>query len=175
MADNTALIRESIIRDMSEGVMTVGFDGVINYVNDAALRILDREAGELLGRRFGACFFEYRENDAFIQAVLDAVYDRGHTHETVAPYFTGDETRQLHLVTSFLTDGTDKVGVIVVLGDMSELAELRDAVKAMERIRALNTQLELRNQLLSTTFGRFLSDEIVRQLLDTPGGLTLGG
>ena len=175
VSDNTALIRESIIRDMSEGVMTVGFDGVINFVNDAALRILDREVGELLGRRFGACFFEYRENDAFIQAVLDAVYDRGRTHEAMAPYFTGSETRQLHLVTSFLTDGAEKVGVIVVLGDMSELAELRDAVKAMERIRALNTQLELRNKLLSTTFGRFLSDEIVRQLLDTPGGLTLGG
>ena len=43
-----------------------------------------------------------------------------------------------------------------------------------ERIRALNGQLELRNKLLSETFGRFLSDEIVRQLLDTPDGLALG-
>ena len=49
-----------------------------------------------------------------------------------------------------------------MLSDISELVELRDAVKAMERIKALNGQLELRNKLLSETFGRLLSDEIVR-------------
>ena len=67
------------------------------------------------------------------------------------------------------------MGVIAVLSDISELTELRDAVKAMQRIQLLNNQLELRNQRLSETFGRFLSDEIVRQLLDTPDGLMLGG
>lgn len=55
------------------------------------------------------------------------------------------------------------------------MVELRDAVKAMERIKKLNNQLELRNQLLNTTFGRYLSDEIVKELLETPGGLQIGG
>lgn len=36
MMEHTARIRESIIRDMSEGVMTIGMDGVITYVNPAA-------------------------------------------------------------------------------------------------------------------------------------------
>lgn len=62
-----------------------------------------------------------------------------------------------------------------VLSDISELVELRDAIKAMGRIKALNGQLELRNKMLSETFGRCLSDEIVRQQLDTPDGLALGG
>lgn len=35
MAGNIELIRESIIRDMSEGVMSIGFDGVIGYINEA--------------------------------------------------------------------------------------------------------------------------------------------
>ena len=175
MDNSSELIHRSIMRDMSEGVMTIGFDGVITYLNPAALRILSREEHELLGQRFGACFFEYAENDGFTQAVLDAIYDRTRAHETVVPYFTGTETRQLWMVTSFLTDQNGPVGVIVVLSDMSELAELRDAVKAMERIRTLNEQLELRNKLLGETFGRFLSDEIVRQLLETPDGLALGG
>ena len=83
--------------------------------------------------------------------------------------------RQLHVTTSYLRQGEEKIGVIAVLSDISELVELRDAVKAMERIKALNNQLELRNKLLSETFGRFLSDEIVRQLLETPDGLALGG
>ena len=175
MTDKQELIRESIMRDMSEGVMTISFDGVISYLNPAALQILDRDEGGLLHQSFGVCFFEHEENDAFAQAILDAVYDRDRTHEAIVPYFTGAETRQLRMVTSYLTDGTERVGVIVVLSDMTELAELRDAVKAMERIRALNGQLELRNKLLNETFGRFLSDEIVRQLLETPDGLALGG
>ena len=175
MPDKQELIRASIIRDMSEGVMTISFDGIISYLNAAALDILARGEEELLGCRFGACFFDYEKNDAFTQTVLDAVYDRERTHEAIVPYFTGEETKQLHMVTSYLTDGAERVGVIVVLNDMTELAELRDAVKAMERIRALNGQLELRNKLLNETFGRFLSDEIVRQLLETPDGLALGG
>ena len=175
MAEHTEFIRKSIMRDMSEGVMTIGMDGVITYINPAAAQILDRKTEELLGKRFARCFFEYPENDAFNQAVLDAIYDATVSHKNVVPYFTGSETRQLHITTSYLRDQEEKIGVIAVLSDISELAELRDAVKAMERIKALNGQLELRNKLLSETFGRFLSDEIVRQLLETPDGLALGG
>lgn len=175
MRSNEELIRESIIHDMSEGVMTIGFDGIITYLNPAAEAILDRHAGDLVGRSFARCFFEFQENDDFNQTILDAAYDRETTHESIVPYFTGTITRQLHVTTSFLRNGAEKVGIIVVLGDISELAELRDALKAMERIKALNGQLQLRNQLLSETFGRFLSDEIVRQLLETPDGLALGG
>ena len=175
MNDNRDFIRASIIRDMSEGVMVIGLDGVITDVNPAALRILCKEETDLAGKRFARCFFEYEENDAFNQTVLDAVYDTSVSHENIVPYFTGETTRQLHVTTSYLREGEQKIGVIAVLSDISELTELRDAVKAMERIKALNGQLELRNKLLSETFGRFLSDEIVRQLLDTPDGLALGG
>ena len=175
MNDPAGLIRESIMRDMSEGVMTIRFDGTITYLNRAALRILSRREDELLGENFALCFFDSAANDAFTQTILDAVYDRRHSHEAIAPYFTGEATKQLRVVTSFLTDRGENIGVIVVLSDMTELTELRDAVKAMERIRALNEQLELRNKLLGETFGRFLSDEIVRQLLETPDGLALGG
>ena len=169
------LIRESVIRDMSEGVMTIGLDGVIASVNPAAETILDRSAGKLVGKRFASAFFEYEENDAFNQTVLDAIYAPDASHENYVPFFTGTATKQLHVTTSFLHNGAERVALIAVLSDISELVELRDAVKAMERIKALNAQLELRNKLLSETFGRFLSDEIVRQLLDTPDGLALGG
>ena len=169
------LIHKSIMQDMTEGVMTIGMDGVITYVNPAAASILQMPEAELTGKKFIQCFFEYPENDAFNQTILDAVYDAASTHRNVVPYFTGTDFRQLHVTTSYLRDNGVKVGVIAVLSDISELTELRDAVKAMQRIQQLNSQLELRNKLLSETFGRFLSDEIVRQLLDTPNGLMLGG
>ena len=52
MPNNAEFIRESIIRDMSEGVMTIGLDGVIGSVNPAAAQILGRGAEELLGQKF---------------------------------------------------------------------------------------------------------------------------
>ena len=172
---NSELIHKSIMQDMTEGVMTIGLDGVISYVNPAAAMILGMNAQDLTGKKFIQCFFEYSENDAFNQTILDAVYDSATTHRNVMAYYTGKNFRQLHVTTSYLHDNGIKVGVIAVLSDISELTELRDAVKAMQRIQQLNSQLELRNKLLSETFGRFLSDEIVRQLLDTPDGLLLGG
>ena len=172
---NAEIIQNYIMRDMSEGVIAIGFDGIINFVNPAAAEILSRSADELTGRAFAACFFEYEENDGFNQMILDAVYDRTASHKSVVPYFTGSEQKQLLVKTSFLREGNSTIGIVCVLSDVSELSELRDAVKAMEKIQAINKQLALRNALLSETFGRFLSDEVVRQLLETPDGLMLGG
>lgn len=177
MSDNQNIIYETIISDMSEGLMVISFDGVITLLNDAAEEILARKREELIGKKFARCFFFHEENDEFNQAILDAIYDRKKTHRKIVPYFDDTHiiTKQLSITTSFLHNGPEKIGIVIVLSDISELEELRDVVKAMERIKSLNEQLEMRNKLLSNTFGRFLSDDIVKELLDTPGGLQLGG
>ena len=65
--------------------------------------------------------------------------------------------------------------MVLVISDITELTELRDAVRAAQTIRGLNRQLELRNRVLQETFGRYLSDDIVREILDSPEGWRLGG
>lgn len=172
---NTDVIKQYIMRDMSEGIMAIGFDGIICYLNPAAEKILEQKASSLIGQAFAISFFEYKENDGFNQLILDAVYDRSTAHEGIADYFTGEKTKQLHVRTSFLRNEEEPVGIVCVLSDITELYELRNALKAMKQIESINRQLELRNKLLNETFGRFLSDEIVRQLLETPDGLMLGG
>ena len=47
--------------------------------------------------------------------------------------------------------------------------------RAMEEIRRLADQLELRNRFIRQTFGRYLTDDVVTSLLDSPTGLQLGG
>jgi adenylate cyclase len=47
--------------------------------------------------------------------------------------------------------------------------------QAKEEIQQLAEQLEVRNQFIRTTFGRYLTDEVVASLLDSPDGLRLGG
>lgn len=44
-----------------------------------------------------------------------------------------------------------------------------------EKVRERTAQLEVRNRFIQETFGRYLSDEIVSNLLEHEGGLKLGG
>jgi len=60
----------------------------------------------------------------------------------------------------------------VVLARTETQLSLKDA---MEQIRRLAQGLEIRNRFIRQTFGRYLSDEVVRSLLETPEGLRLGG
>jgi len=47
--------------------------------------------------------------------------------------------------------------------------------KANERVEKQKRELEIRNRFIKKTFGRYLSDEIVESILETPQGLKLGG
>lgn len=174
MNDLELFVYQRIVKDMAEGVLTIGFDGIITSVNSACEAILG-VSGDIVGTPFAVTFFEYIENDGFNQAVLDAIYENTSVYNAVVDFYTGTSTKKLFLTTSYLKEGEERLGVIVVINDVSELYELKDAIRAMEKIQALNEQLEMRNRLISETFGRYLSDEIVKNLLDTPNGLNLGG
>lgn len=50
-----------------------------------------------------------------------------------------------------------------------------DLKKAQEEAEQKNKELEVRNQFIRNTFGRYMSDELVDTILDTPEGLRLGG
>ncbi len=51
-------------------------------------------------------------------------------------------------------------------------AELRIA---LEKLTEVNQQLELHNRFIRETFGRYLSNEVVSSLLESPTGLQMGG
>ncbi|MCR4705825.1 MAG: PAS domain S-box protein [Lachnospiraceae bacterium] len=168
-------LTESIIANMSEGIMTLSMKGKIVSLNPAGEKILDVAADEVVGKAFAGVFFSDERNDAFNQLVLDAIADPDTVKDAFVPYAHDDVIRQIRLLTSLQVVEGEKIGIIIVISDMTELFELRDAMKAMERIRALNGKLEERNEILQRTFGRFLSDEIVHELLETPDGLMMGG
>ena len=174
-SDSIDVIQERILTDISEGIMLIGFSGQIVYANTTASKILGIPEEDMEGKSFASLFFDSPQNDEFSQAVINSIYDREHQHDTILTYMRGEEALTLRMMTSFYIDGEERKGIIAVFSDVSEMMELRDAVKSMKKIKALNDQLELRNKLLSETFGRFLSDEIVKKLLDTPDGLKLGG
>jgi adenylate cyclase len=60
----------------------------------------------------------------------------------------------------------------VVLARLSTQLTLK---RQADEIRRLAENLEVRNKFIRNTFGRYLSDEVVQSLLETPEGLKLGG
>ena len=172
-------IYERIVKDMDEGVITIGADGVTTLVNTACKKILGVD-DSIVGVSFAKTFFGRAENDAFNQTILNAIYDHTTAQNSIVDYVVGEQSKKLYVTTSYLKDDadgskTENNGIVVVINDLSELYELKDAVRAMEQIKALNEQLKLRNELISETFGRYLSDEIVERLLNSPDGCKLGG
>lgn len=169
-------IQNSVVQNMSEGVIAISFNGTVSYCNTMATVILGTEASSLTGSTFAELILEHPENDEFYQAVIDAVYSEKQPYTAYVTYHTGSVLKHLRLTTSyFRTQDGRPAGITIVVSDLSELMELRDALKAMEKIKLLNRKLNDRNKLLSKTFGQFLSDEIVSELLNAPGGVTPGG
>ena len=151
MAGNRALIYESIIRDMSEGIMTIDLNGTINSFNPAAERILGIKKDETIGQQFAKVFIGNQKNDVFTQSVLDAMYEPTTRHEKVVPWHGGNQVRQLYLVSSFLFDERREIGTIIVFSDITELAELKvqytqDIEKLLNSlVRALVTAIDERS------------------------------
>ena len=125
--DKSGLFSRNIIRDMSDGVLIIGMDGIIVHVNSSAATILEKDTEELVGKKFAACFFEYEENDEFNQCVLNAIYEDAISHKTVTSYFTGKVTKKLYLTTSYTRDDNgNKAGVILILDDITKTIELQE-------------------------------------------------
>ena len=122
-------VRERIFRDMSEGVIVIGMNGRIERINPKACEILGFSELEALGKPFAGLFFEYEENDAFTQAILDAIYESHTLHVAIVPYYNGKTVSRLHVTTSFLTADGQRIGVIAVLSDITEMVRLREKVE----------------------------------------------
>ena len=173
-AGNT-FIYQNILTDMSEGVLVVNLKGKITMLNPAASELLGLSP-DVVGKSFVSVFFESNiSNDEFTQMIVNAIYEKDVKHNIVLTYNLEEEKKQYFVSTSFLKDGDRKIGIVAVIKDITEMMELRDAVKAMEQIRSLNKQLKKRNQFIKKTFGRYLSDEIVEEILESEDGLKMGG
>jgi PAS domain S-box-containing protein len=54
-------------------------------------------------------------------------------------------------------------------------ADVSDRKRVEAELKCLGEQVELRNKFIRETFGRYLTDEVVSTVLESPGGLEIGG
>ena len=137
--DHKGLYRE-IVTNMLEGVMVISMKGKITMLNPAAERMLGLTQ-EDIGDSFINVFFTREGTDAFTEAILDTVYEKEKVRNMPVDYLLEGETRNLSLTTSYIHNDGEK-SVVVVMEDVTELNELRDAQTALDKIRKLNREYE---------------------------------
>ncbi len=99
-----------------------------------------------------------------------------------------EATREVPIIVLSGKEEADTKAEAFALGANDYMVKLPDTVEVLARIRhhsrgyisllqrnTAMSALELRNRFITQTFGRYLSDDVVGQLLETPAALQLGG
>ena len=121
---NTGSIKyENISQNMSDGILIVGYDGIIRLENEIAADILEIDAKKLTGNTIASLMAITDKNDDFFQCLIDAIFTKQVVNEVIE-YHTKGKTKYLRLVVSFLKSEAENTGVIVVINDITELVEL---------------------------------------------------
>lgn len=137
--DYSNLYKE-IVNNAFEGVMVISMKGKITMLNPAAEHILGLKQ-EDIGNSFINVFLTREGTDDFNEVILDSIYEKEKVSNKPVDYMRGGELRKLNLTTSYIQNGGEK-SVVVVMGDVTELNELRDAQTALDKIRKLNREYE---------------------------------
>ena len=158
MTDRDPDIYRALLENLSDGVVVIGFDGSVRMANAAFCRMFGFAPDEAIGRAFGELFVTFEGFDEFSQVIFDAVAERGELARRIVGVHAGGELRSLSVTTSCLMAGEDRVAVIVVVSDITEVRELRET--ELRQAAVIETQLgelqgayrdlEARNEALST-------------------------
>ena len=169
---NESLYKE-IVNDMLEGVMLISMKGRITMLNPAAEKILGLTR-ENIGDLYMKIFLEEAQNDAFNEVILDTIYAKKKVSNMLVDYVLNGETKNLSLTTSYVEDQGNK-SVLIVMDDVTQLNELRDARIALGKIQKLNEEYEKAKNdaiLANEIKGRFLSG--ISHEIRTPINAVLG-
>ncbi|MCM1251573.1 MAG: response regulator [Clostridium sp.] len=133
------LYRE-IVTNLLEGVMVISMNGKITMLNLAAEQILGLTQ-EDIGASYVNVFLTREGTDDFSQVILDTIYEKEKVRNMPVDYTLEGKIRNLSLTTSYIHNDGEK-SVVVVIEDVTELNELRDAQTALDKIRKLNVEYE---------------------------------
>ena len=118
-----------ILESLRDGVMTLDASGKVLTFNRAAAEILCLKKEEVIGGRFGEIFLPREDNDAFNQAVLNAIYEEELVHHALIPYHVGERMLTLAVTTSYLMapagGETETRSLIVVFSNITDTERYR--------------------------------------------------
>ena len=163
---------EYTLMHLSEGLII--FDAETKSIieaNENAAGFIGLPREELNGMPISVFTFHPDIDSRIVDAMIDAIYNKDTFNETLVEDIEGDHgKRDIRLRSSLLQDETHIIGIIVFMEDVTELDELKRELVAREKIRELNKQLEIRNEYIRKAFGQYMSDTLLKEILDKPDG-----
>ncbi len=143
----TADIHRRVLDNLLDGVLVVGFGGVIETLNPAGAGILGVDPDEAAGTTFGELFIAREGYDGFTELIVDAIGQRPPSERQVVEVDTADGVRSLSVAISYLRErqGADwePVALIVVFSDITELRTLRETELRMAKaVEAQHVELQ---------------------------------
>jgi class 3 adenylate cyclase/CheY-like chemotaxis protein len=151
-------------------------------------RFFDMRGYAVLGAEDGRQALEIVETHAVDLVLLDVMMPEVSGLEVLKSLRARRSRAELPVIMVTAKDQTEDVVEALTLGANDYIvkpldfpvvqarAETQLSLKqAMAEITRLARKLEMRNRFIQRTFGRYLSDEVVASILETPEGLRLGG
>lgn len=170
--DDRNLYRE-IVNNSLEGTMVISKNGKITMLNPAAERMLGLTQ-EDIGSLYVSIFLTREGTDAFNEVILDTIYEKGKVSNMPVDYTLEGKTINLSLTTSYIHSEGEK-SVVVVMEDVTELNELRDAQKALDKIKKLNHEYEIaKNEAIRANEAKSLFLSNMSHEIRTPINAVLG-
>jgi len=139
---------ESILRSMSNGVVTLDAANVVSKINQSALRILQRPEGELLGREIGEVF---SGANSWVTNSLDKVLRTGRTDSTVdSDLVLGlRQAVSVNMTAVPLQDMHDeRIGSMLIMEDITREKRLRNTMSRYMSKAVMDELLEDGNAAL---------------------------
>ncbi|MCM1267730.1 MAG: response regulator [Bacteroidales bacterium] len=131
---------KEIVNNALEGIMVLGMNGKIALLNPSAKQMLGL-SDEDIGNTFINVFLTREGTDDFNEAILASIYEKEKVSNMPVNYTLEGKIRNLTLTTSYIMRDGER-SVVVVMDDVTELNELRDARTALDKIRKLNREYE---------------------------------
>lgn len=126
-------LNDSILQNMSNGLITIDMEGEIVYLNSAAEAILGYETQDMQGRPVEELFKDLKP---LISRILREREDHIF-HETEVTTKAGISI-PVEVSTSLLRDGTNEItGVIMIFTDLTERKKMEEQIRRADRLATL--------------------------------------
>lgn len=168
MSNHEEIIIKNVVESLPLGLMVISPRGVIRDVNTAMTEILGFPRESLLGKGWGQLFFDDMERNAdFNQVIIDVIHQEEVNLARSVPYAAPDgEQRHVTVISSFLRDEGEMVGIVVLIKDDTEIHNLHEREKDIQN---KNIQLQkLRVESLNK-----ISQSVAHQIRNPV--MTIGG
>ena len=140
---------ESILGSIATGVITLDPIGEVDSINSAGLKILKKERDEIIGNHY---MYLFEKDEDLIEIITTSEIENETKSELNMPLNTVSEDTIINVSISPRLDPTgNKQGSVLAIEDISDVSKVKN------------------------TFKRYVSKQVVDELLGDDGKLNLGG